>query len=470
MAPPVAPPLQVAVAMADEASRWGAAPEAELFAPSDAARHPLGGYAPRARILVVDDNRDMRDYLVRLLAPHWELESAADGAQALTLARRRAPDLVLADIMMPGMNGFALLRELRVDPALSRVPVVLVTARAGEESAIEGLLAGADDYVVKPFSARELVARVAGQLEVARARRRTAELNAFRTSLSDTLRELDDPAEIESTASRMLVERLRADRARFVVLDEETSEFVTMTGHAAGDMPAGLGRYRMEDFAPLLEAIRAGRRLVIHDTQRDPCVASIRDALAGLQIGAQLVIPLVREDGSRITLAVHQRTPRAWTTEDVELAEELARRAWAEVERARAVASLRESEQQMRMAIGATGIVTWEWVPSQDRITTSDGFADLYGLPAPAHAADRLALVLPDDAQEHLHKVQDIASRGGSYTSQFRIRRPDDGQIVWLEERAEGTTGTDGTVERVIGVTLDITQRKAEDRIRADHV
>ncbi|BCJ40971.1 hypothetical protein GCM10010168_47300 [Actinoplanes ianthinogenes] len=457
-APPEVPAsTEVAAAMAEEATRWGEAPETELFADDGGARHPLGGYAPAARVLVADDSSDMRDYLARLLAPHWQLEMASDGAQALALARADPPDLVLADVMMPGLDGFALLRALREDAELRAVPVVLVTARAGEESAIEGLLAGADDYIVKPFSARELVARVAGQLDLARVRRRAAELNVFRIGLSDALRALGDPLEIQQTACRMLVEQLGADRARFVEVDQAAGELITMGGYAVDGMPGGFGRYPLEDYRPLAQAVLAGRRLVIEDTQTDPYVAGISPALAEAQIGAQLVLPLVRGQGSTVALAVHQRTARSWTPEEVAIAEEAAGRAWAEVERARAETALRDSEERMRLAIRATGMVTWEWIPAEDRIITSDSFADVYGLPALAGAEQGFALVLPEDATRHLDKVRAIATEGGAYRSRFRIRRPDNNQIVWLEERAEAKTGPDGTVERVIGVTLDIT-------------
>jgi CheY-like chemotaxis protein len=152
---------------------------------------------------------------------------------------------------------------LRDDPALSSTPVVLVTARAGEEAAIEGLLAGAADYIVKPFSARELVARVGGQLELALARRHAAELNAFRIGLSDALRALSDPLEIQRVACRVLVEQLGADRARFVEVDEAGGELITMGGYAVDGMPGGFGRYALDDYAPLARAILAGRRLAI---------------------------------------------------------------------------------------------------------------------------------------------------------------------------------------------------------------
>jgi PAS domain S-box-containing protein len=128
----------------------------------------------RACVLVADDNADMRQYLIRLLAEAYEVQAVADGLTALAAARESPPDLVLADVMMPELDGFGLLRELRADPRTATVPVVLLSARAGEESRVEGLAAGADDYLVKPFSARELLARVGTHLEMARVRREAA--------------------------------------------------------------------------------------------------------------------------------------------------------------------------------------------------------------------------------------------------------------------------------------------------------
>ncbi len=141
-----------------------------------------------ARILIADDNADMRHYMSRLLGDRWQVETEPDGGAALEHIRRNPPDLVIADVMMPVMDGFALLRAIRADDAISKLPVMLLSARAGEEASSEGLRAGADDYVTKPFFARELVARVESRL--AQARLRAAEHRA-RTAAEEANRARD---------------------------------------------------------------------------------------------------------------------------------------------------------------------------------------------------------------------------------------------------------------------------------------
>ncbi|MDC0743156.1 ATP-binding response regulator [Polyangium mundeleinium] len=154
----------------EEALRWLPEPDEHVLHFSAKGEPPTREAAPRARILVVDDNTDMRGYLHRLLAPRWDVTAVPSGMAALTEARRSPPDLVLCDVMMPGMDGFALLRALRQSPRTSSIPIVMLSARAGEAARVEGLDAGADDYVIKPFSARELLARVASQISLSQAR------------------------------------------------------------------------------------------------------------------------------------------------------------------------------------------------------------------------------------------------------------------------------------------------------------
>lgn len=114
----------------------------------------------RTTILVVDDNAEMRTYVRRHLEPDYRVVEAADGLQGLEEARRLTPDLVVSDVMMPGLDGSALFRALREDPELDFIPVVLLTAKASAENRIQGLRDGVDDYLVKPFDSRELKARV----------------------------------------------------------------------------------------------------------------------------------------------------------------------------------------------------------------------------------------------------------------------------------------------------------------------
>ena len=148
--------------------------EAQRWIPNDAQavepKHGDPSFGLQAHVLLVDDNADMRDYVRRVVEGRWSVEAVADGVQALAAARKRRPDLVLTDVMMPNLDGFGLLRALRADPDLRNIPVIMLSARAGEESRIEGLEAGADDYLTKPFSARELIARLTTHLQLASMR------------------------------------------------------------------------------------------------------------------------------------------------------------------------------------------------------------------------------------------------------------------------------------------------------------
>jgi signal transduction histidine kinase len=129
----------------------------------------------RRRVLLADDNADMRRYLTHLLESDYDVLAVGDGAAALRAARESRPDLVLSDVMMPNLDGFGLLKELRSDPATAALPIILLSARAGQEAIVEGLGAGADDYLLKPFSAREVLARVSGALALAGLRAEVAE-------------------------------------------------------------------------------------------------------------------------------------------------------------------------------------------------------------------------------------------------------------------------------------------------------
>ncbi|HSB42832.1 MAG TPA: response regulator [Methylomirabilota bacterium] len=136
------------------------------------------------RVLIVEDEPDIRDLLVfHLEREGYQVTKSRSGAEAVRLARAAPPDLVLLDLMLPEMDGLEVCRRLRRDPATQAVPIVMLTARGDEVDRVLGLELGADDYVVKPFSPRELVARIRAVLRRARPGPGTAPTTVGRLSI-----------------------------------------------------------------------------------------------------------------------------------------------------------------------------------------------------------------------------------------------------------------------------------------------
>jgi PAS domain S-box-containing protein len=215
-----------------------------------------------ARVLVADDNADMRDYIRRLLRPHWSVQTVTDGAAALAAALADPPDLVLTDAMMPGLDGFALLAALRADPRTRTIPVIILSARAGEESRVEGFDAGADDYLVKPFAARELVARVNTHLQLAAARRRFAQdLERERATLETVLRQM--PAGVVIAEADTEGYLFVNDEARRILGAADAGDGVDIFPDERVLHPDGRP-YRREE-RPMVRSIRHGE--VVNDHQ-----------------------------------------------------------------------------------------------------------------------------------------------------------------------------------------------------------
>jgi signal transduction histidine kinase/DNA-binding response OmpR family regulator len=150
-------------------------PDAQIQPPS-AKPYPPG----TPMVLVADDNPDLCHYVEHILSPHFRIRTARDGTEAFELAKAEGPDLILTDIMMPGMTGHDLLKAIRHDRELCATPVVFLTARAGQEALVESLEVGADDYLAKPFEEAELLARIRTLL---RARAQEKEISHLREQL-----------------------------------------------------------------------------------------------------------------------------------------------------------------------------------------------------------------------------------------------------------------------------------------------
>ncbi len=329
------------------------------------AQHPLAwpaparaaaGDAPRSRILIADDNADMRAYLIHLLQSRWEVEAVGDGEAALAAARARPPDLVLSDVMMPRLDGLGLLRELRADPQTSTIPVVLLSARAGEEAVLSGLDTGADDYLVKPFSARELMARVRTQLEMARARRVAVEAaerergQAMLRFLADASSALAESLDYATTLGRVaeLAVPFLADWCFLDILEEDGSAQRVQVAHAGAAHASTVTQIKdlsvlMSDNPehPPTRALRELRPVLIedYDEARMRVIAYSEahlPAMLAVGAGSLMSLPLVaRGRALGVLTVVVSVSGRRYGAPDTTLAEELARRCALAMDNAR---------------------------------------------------------------------------------------------------------------------------------------
>jgi signal transduction histidine kinase/DNA-binding response OmpR family regulator len=241
---------------------------------------PADSFGPPPRILVADDNADMCKYVRRLLAGRFEVEAVPDGEAALEAAQAKPPALVLSDVMMPRLDGFGLVKAIRADQRLREVPVILLSARAGEEAKVEGLDAGADDYLVKPFSARELVARVQANLQMSQIRKEAEEKLRKRTT------ELETVLETVPTAVWFTYDR----DARHVTGNRHAADLLRLPAHANASLTAS------ENERPSYRLFREGQEV-------PPGDLPIQRAARGEKVDNE-ELELHFPDGDRKTLLV----------------------------------------------------------------------------------------------------------------------------------------------------------------------
>ncbi|HLI58526.1 MAG TPA: SpoIIE family protein phosphatase [Solirubrobacteraceae bacterium] len=292
-----APRAASASLFVEEALAWlpaGTSTEVAAEIASDGAPADERVLDAARRVLIADDNPDLRAYLTRLLSPHWRVEAVSDGETALAAVRENPPDLLVTDAMMPGLDGFELVAAVRADPATRELPVIMLSARAGEEAAIEGLQAGADDYLPKPFSGRELLARVRANLELSRVRRDA------RAALSDERRRLEQTIEqlpvgvilAEAPSGRLVMANDRVEEMlghRFVAA-ESVEEYEAHRGLTPAGEPLPARGW------PLARAIRDGE--VVRDEDL------LYETGRGRRITVRLSAAPIHDEAGRIFAAV----------------------------------------------------------------------------------------------------------------------------------------------------------------------
>jgi signal transduction histidine kinase/DNA-binding response OmpR family regulator len=309
-------------------------------------------------VLVADDNADMRQYIVRLLADQYAVEAVANGAGALAAVGRQPPDVILSDVMMPQLDGFDLLRELRADPRTASVPVILLSARAGEESRVEGMQAGADDYLVKPFSARELLARVSAHLQMARLRKRA---EAVLREQARLLREVAAAGlTIHSAGSLASVLRVIAEEARKILGAHRAIASLTV-GEDCAQMTNAVStsgeyqRWRESNIPPPVESAttevcRTNRpiRLTRAELEAHPAwqkVSGKRDEYPPLR--GWMAAPLISRDGKNLGLIrVSDKEEGDFSESDEAVLVQLAHIASVALENARLYGELREQDRR----------------------------------------------------------------------------------------------------------------------------
>jgi two-component system cell cycle sensor histidine kinase/response regulator CckA len=414
-----------------------------LMTQMDDARGKPGG-----RVLVVDGDPEVRDYITRLLSDRWAITTVADGRAALRTAHEQPPDLVISDVMTPGLDGMGLLRALRADPLSARIPVVLLSTRAGEESRIEALEAGADDYLVQPFSDRELVARVESTIALARLREQSEaavrvseeRYRAFIEQSSEGVWriEVDGPVPVTLPAEEQ-IDRFYA----YGRLAECNDAMARMYGfeHASELVGATLAelvpRSDPANLAFIRAFIAANYRLYdaeSHETDRHGNPRYFLNNFVG-----------ILEEGHVV---------RAWGTQrdvtDRKLAEE-DRRATAQ-----ALASVVAASPAAIIGTDHAGNVTF-WSRAAER---------MFGWPA-AEAIGRPFPLTPVRTDEPSQSEPAGAlSHPGVTEFQTQVQRGD-GTYLDVSVSTAALTGTDGAMTGAVAVVLDTTDRKvAEERLR----
>jgi PAS domain S-box-containing protein len=418
--------------------------------------------AKRELIILADDNADMRRYLMHLLGERYEVHAVADGRQALEATRQLRPALVLADVMMPRLDGFGLLRAIRDDLALASTPVILLSARAGEESRVEGLQADADDYLVKPFAARELLARVATHVKMANLRRETAEREERLRSEAELEREKLRASEERLVETSRLYRELQKREAKIRRLVE-----ANVVGIVVGDLE---GR--------IVEANGAFLRMVEYDredlasgrlrwTDLTPAECRDRDERAIVELKANGVFQpyekeYFRKDGSRVPILQGGALFEDSGNEGVAFILDLS-------EQKRTEEALRRSESYLAQAQRLARMGSWAWqAPGRNALYLSTEWYRLFGFdPKDGMPSweQRLQRIHPEDRARVQATTDRAIAEKSDYEVEFRIVAPHM-PIRFIHSVGQPAMSPSGELLQFVGVIMDVTDSRLAEEER----
>ncbi|SOD12588.1 ATP-binding protein [Pedobacter xixiisoli] len=384
------------------------------------------------KLLVVDDNSDMREYLVRLLAPHFSVFTAINGKEALEKVNELRPNLVISDVMMPVMDGKQFLQELRSKDDIFRTPVILLSARAGEESKIDGLEAGADDYLVKPFSAAELLTKIRAQIKIANARSKT----------ENHLRNLFIEAPVAIAIYRGPEHIIELANQKMLEYWGRNEDQIANKG-----IFKALPELEQQGFRELMDRVyQTGERFVSGEL---PVQFLRRGGLETIYINLTLE-PLREEERVTGLMAV-----AADVTPQVNAHKEL-----------------EKATGTLRLAVDAAGMGIWRSTVPNGDMQISENAKRIHGIPKDQEMTfDQAAEMI---VKQHRTRVLDAITLAintkGSFNEDYQIQLWGSHQLKWLNTSGKVELDANGEVIGTIGTVLDISEQKEDEQRKNDFI
>ncbi len=404
----------------------------------DEMRAHTAGTGLNGRVLVADDNADMRDYVSRVLGSRFEISTAADGEEALEAIRANPPEVIVSDVMMPKLGGFGLLSAIRSDPRLELIPVILLSARAGEEARIEGVEAGADDYVIKPFSARELLARVTTHVQLSRLRRQAGATERALREQSEAERGRWQDLLLQAPAP---IAVLRGPQHVFELANEPYARFVGRKPEQllGKTVLEALPEIAGQEFLPLLDRVYSTGEA--HSASDQPIDLNCE----GTGTLSRRYVSFAYQPSRNAAGQVEGILVHAFDVTDTVLVRK----------------RIEESESQLRTLAESIPQLVWtckadgqcDYLSHQWERYTGMASSEQLGL----NWLDRV--LHPDDRertyQAWMMAVQDRAP----YDIEYRVRRHD-GVYRWFKTRGTPLRNADGQIEKWFGTCTDIEDQK----------